>query len=265
MSDNELLHSPISDADEIRGDISRVETIDVDLTSAEKEISGTISPLNEVKGSITYGVGKGENIRYYDGSYNVTPSGSETILNTKNKMMLDDVTVRGISYIGADNSSGGGGVFVDLTSDTVAPQYLKYGIVAHNKTGAMITGTSQFFPIDAYEFDYNTGRVDDGVWQYESPTDTYADIYQVNADNTYLISLGGNVGSCFIAMFTAVDVTALSGGNATGTTIININSPTPHRNTTYECPSDGYIIVVKDDVGKQGVKSYVHNMTLGWT
>lgn len=52
-------------------------------------------------------------------------------------------------------------------------------------------------------------------------------------------------------------------GNIVGTRIINLNNPAPHNNATYTAPSDGYILVAKDNVGKSGVKTYVYDAA-GW-
>lgn len=38
----------------------------------------------------------------------------------------------------------GGNVLIDLTADTVTPSSLAYGVTAHDKSGAPITGTSTF-------------------------------------------------------------------------------------------------------------------------
>lgn len=43
----------------------------------------------------------------YEGSYNVTPKVSEQVLETKNKSLLDDITVFEIPYASVSNPSGG--------------------------------------------------------------------------------------------------------------------------------------------------------------
>ena len=48
------------------------------------------------------------NVPTYDGSYDVTPlPGAEIILETADKRMLDDVTVREIPYYETTNEAGG--------------------------------------------------------------------------------------------------------------------------------------------------------------
>lgn len=106
-------------------------------------------------------------------------------------------------------------------------------------------------------YDYNIGYVAAGTWAYENPTQTYTDIYEVKSGHTYFISLGGNVGTRFRAMFTTVDVTTITSGTVVGTQIININNPAAYRNVTYTAPSDGYIIIGKDNIGESGIYTYV--------
>ena len=87
------------------------------------------------------------------------------------------------------------------------------------------------------------------------------DIYRVESGHRYLISLGGNVGTRFRAMFTTTDVTTVSSGSVVGTNIINLNNPPAYRNTVYTAPSDGYIVIGKDNIGHSGLYTYVFDET----
>lgn len=156
-----------------------------------------------------------------------------------------------------------GNILVDLTNDTITADRLWRGYTAHGADGEPITGTLATVPMDPEHYDYNIGYVDNGTWKYENPTNTYTDIYPVISGHTYLIMLGQNVGSRFRAMFTETDVTTVSSGNVVGTRIINVNNPAAHANATYTAPSDGYILVAKDNVGKSGLKTYVYD-AVGW-
>lgn len=150
---------------------------------------------------------------------------------------------------------------IDLTDDTVAAEYIKAGITAHDKAGNVIVGSAQCFPLDPIVYDHNIGYISAGSWIYENPTRTYIDIYEVEADNTYLISLGSVVGSRFRCMYTNTDITTVTSGTITGTQIINQNNPQPYASATYKCTASGYVLVAKDNVGKSGLKSYVLNLT----
>ena len=154
-------------------------------------------------------------------------------------------------------------VLIDLTADTITADKLWHGYTAHGADGEPITGTLTAVPMEPDYYDYNIGYVDNGKWKYEKPTRTYTDIYSVQSGHTYMIMLGENVGSRFRSMFTETDITTVSSGNVVGTRIININNPTAHANATYTAPSDGYILVAKDNVGKSGIKTYVYDAA-GW-
>lgn len=154
-------------------------------------------------------------------------------------------------------------ILIDLTEDTVIPEKLGYGLTAHDKSGNIITGICAI-PMDPLHFDHNIGYVDNGTWKYQNPTRTYCDIYQVQAGNTYFFTLGGNVGSRFRAMFTTTDITLVSSGQVVGTRLVNVNNPATYANGVLNCTNDGYLIIAKDNVGKQNVKTYVYNATLAW-
>lgn len=154
-------------------------------------------------------------------------------------------------------------VLIDLTEDTVVADKLGYGLTAHDKAGNIITGTCQI-PLEPRDYDFKKGYVANGAWIYQDPTNTYADIYQVQAGNVYFYTLGGNVGSRFRTMFTTQDVTLITSGRVQGTQLLNLNNPDPYRNGTLSCTQDGYLIIAKDNVGKSGIKSYVYNATLAW-
>lgn len=153
-----------------------------------------------------------------------------------------------------------GRMLIDLINDTVTAQTLGKGITAHDRHGNLITGTAamQMIPI---EYDYNIGYVSNGTWTYENPTRTYTDIYEVQSGHRYFISLGQNVGTRFRVMFTTTDVRTVTSGSVAGNNIININNPASFRNTSYTAPSDGYIIVAKDNVGESGIYSYVYDVS----
>ena len=48
----------------------------------------------------------------YDGTYEVTPTFSKQTLNTYNKLMTDDLTVRPIEVIRTSNPQGGKTIFI---------------------------------------------------------------------------------------------------------------------------------------------------------
>ena len=78
-------------------DVTVDMTLDVDVTMAENayDVSADI-------GEFTY-IGSYET---YQGSYDVTPTSAVQTLDTNDKLMTDDVTVRAIPYYETRNVSG---------------------------------------------------------------------------------------------------------------------------------------------------------------
>ena len=157
----------------------------------------------------------------------------------------------------------GDATVVDLTGDTITSDKLIKGYTAHDASGAEITGTLASAPLIPLYYDFNCGYVASGTWIYENPTNTYIDIYGVKADHYYLLTLGSNVGSRFRAMFSTINVVDKT-TNVKGTTIINVSNPTALQQLYYTAPSDGYIIIGKDNIGKTGVNTYLYDVTEGW-
>lgn len=132
----------------------------------------------------------------------------------------------------------------------------------HNGSG-MVTNAVRCGCEEPYVYDYNSGYVQNGTWHYENPTQTYADIYRVVAGGSYFFSLGGSVGTRFRSMFTPTDVTQTT-TNVVGTTIKNINNPSPYANAEFTAPEDGFIIIAKDNIGASGLGSYFYDRTSKW-
>ena len=70
-------------------------------------VSGFIADFGEIS-SITQYVG-GEK---YEGDYIVTPKVTEQTILTKNKVLLEDVSIKEIPFYNVSNSSGGNTVFI---------------------------------------------------------------------------------------------------------------------------------------------------------
>ncbi len=132
----------------------------------------------------------------------------------------------------------------------------------HNGSGAVTNGV-RAGKMEPDVYDYNSGYVQNGTWHYENPTQTYVDIYRVEAGDSYFFSLGGTVGTRFRSMFTTQDVTQAT-GTVAGTTIKNINNPSPYASADFTAPEDGYIIVAKDNIGASGLFTYMYDRTRKW-
>ena len=132
----------------------------------------------------------------------------------------------------------------------------------HNGSGT-VANAVHAGKMEPYVYDFNIGYVNGPTWVYENPTNTFSDIYRVEAGHSYFIGLGGTVGTRFRAMFTTEDVTEAT-GNVAGVSIRNANNPAAYANAAYAAEEDGYIIVAKDNVGTSGLKSYVYDRTRRW-
>ena len=53
-----------------------------------------------------------KNKDFYIGNYEVTPKAEEQVLNTKDKIMVDDVTVKKVPYYETENDEGGLTVYI---------------------------------------------------------------------------------------------------------------------------------------------------------
>lgn len=113
--------------------------------------------------------------------------------------------------------------------------------------------------LTAYSLNFALGYVDNGTYKYlPSDTNQRMDIYQVDANKSYLIRLGSSIGNRFRVMFTATDVTQVT-ENITGTSIYNTNSPAAYINVLYKTNSSGYILVYKSS-SAQEIDTYVEEV-----
>ncbi len=158
----------------------------------------------------------------------------------------------------------GNQALIDLRSDTVAADKFRSGYTAHDAGGNLITGSLVSAALETYVYEQNCGYIASGRWIYENPTQTYIDIYVVEANHRYFITLGAEVGTRFRAMFTTVDVSKRTSGSVTGSTVINTDNPAAYTNVVYTPSSNGYIAIGKDNIGKTGVKTYVYDTTAAW-
>ena len=75
------------------------------IIASKKSIKGSITTKEKISGFVN--VGGMIQQESYDGSYEVTPTIGQQILQTKNKMMVNDLTIKSIPYSESDNSAGG--------------------------------------------------------------------------------------------------------------------------------------------------------------
>ena len=105
------------------------------------------------------------------------------------------------------------------------------------------------------------GQSMSGKWSINGSTVNYSDIYAVEADHTYLIQLGANVGSRFRALYTTQN-TAGSNVELTGTMVQNTSNPSAYASVTWKAPGYGYLTITKDNAGKSGIPTYVFDISV---
>lgn len=149
---------------------------------------------------------------------------------------------------------------VDVTLDEGQTYTVPAGY--HNGSGT-VENIVKSGRMEPFYYDYNSGYIQNGTWHYENPTQTYCDIYAVEAGKSYFFSLGGTVGTRFRSMFTTEDVTQTT-GTVVGTTIKNINNPQPFASADFTAPEDGFILIAKDNIGASGLGSYLYCRTDKW-
>lgn len=87
--------------------------------NCDKQLTGELSKLQDLSGQLSqeldlYGELSGSIVTggTYIGSYEVEPAFVEQILNTKNKIMVDDVDIHPIQLESVSNESGGNTVYI---------------------------------------------------------------------------------------------------------------------------------------------------------
>lgn len=156
----------------------------------------------------------------------------------------------------------GSDTLIDLTSDTVTPETLRYGYTAHNKAGELIIGTCKQIYEEPIAYDYVPGYTDSaGKWLYENSTNNHTDIYEIQEGHRYLLSLGAIVGTRFRAAVIETNPIGYKGTIA-GKSIIAVSNPTAYANRTFTAEVNGWLTVTKDNNYTAGLKSYLLDFTI---
>jgi hypothetical protein len=112
------------------------------------------------------------------------------------------------------------------------------------------------------DFDNSLGYVQNGKWTRGGTTVSYSDIYEVEANKNYFLSLGGTVGTRFRAIFTTTNINETELARVSGTAIIYTNDPPSYSSKAFSTIEDGYVIIQKDNQGTAGLKSYLYDLVL---
>lgn len=87
----------------LTGSIIAQEGTLVGIIKPSGSLSGSIRPNANLIGRVAMSVDH----EYYIGEYDVTPKIKSQVLETRDKLMSDDVTVRAISFYEVSNPQGG--------------------------------------------------------------------------------------------------------------------------------------------------------------
>ena len=152
----------------------------------------------------------------------------------------------------------GSEVLIDLTGDTVSADTLRPGITAHDKSGVQITGTYVPYSGPA-TFDYIPWYVMNGKWNYQNSTNNRSDIYEVEVGKTYIVILGGTVGTRFRAV--TIDENPVgTTTDQTGVVVSDLTNPKPYQGALFTATKP-YLAVTKDNASKSGVMTSLVEVT----
>ena len=190
-------------------------------------------------------------------------SGKVTGTMANNGAVSGIISTASGSYTVAEGyHNGSGSVSIDSAEQAkLVPENIRSGISILGVSGAINTAALE--PTTLRCGWVGTGN---GIWTYESPTDSLADMYEVTAGHEYWLTLGATVGTRFRAMFTTIDVSTITSGTVQGTAVntSGYNNPSAYQNLGYTPSEDGYLIVQKDNAGNTNLKTYLYDKTASW-
>lgn len=191
-------------------------------------------------------------------------------VNVSNNLGTKSIVANGTYNASSDSLDGYSQVVVDVPSSatgTIDITSNANGINVSSYAYADVNVPSPSYVKNPMEFDYNIGYVDKdsnnyGIWKYESPTNTYSDIYTIENGKTYLIGFGDTVSTRARGCITQTDVRTLgSGSQTTGEApLVGMYSGTiyPGNVWKFTAPFDGYFVFAKSNNGTSGVQSYFY-------
>lgn len=89
--------------------------INVKFAETNKPIKVNFTETNKaikINFGVVHHIGNADNKNRYNGSYEVTPKVTSQTLPTRDKFMIDDMTVEAIPYFETSNNSGGTTVYI---------------------------------------------------------------------------------------------------------------------------------------------------------
>ena len=117
--------------------------------------------------------------------------------------------------------------------------------------------------ISPIAYDDSSGYVYGLEWRWGGDTVSYSDIYEVEANKSYILLLGGVTGTRFRSIFTTVNILEVPeedrnpSNYITGIRVVYMADPEPYSSVVFNSTEDGYILVTKDNAGTSGLYSYL--------
>ena len=74
--------------------------------------------------------------------------------------------------------------------------------------------------------------------------------------------IGSVAGTRFRAMFSTININDTQEATVKGTTIYNLNNPSPYTSKIFSSTEAGYIIIQKDNQGVSNIPSYLFKIQL---
>ncbi|MBR0076094.1 MAG: hypothetical protein IJP96_10100 [Synergistaceae bacterium] len=222
----------------------------------------------------------GTNVGCADTSY-ATANASEILIN-KTAYLANGKTTGTMTNCGAINGTistivgaysipegyhnGSGTVSISNSEKAkIVPENIKNGVSILGVTGNLsATASEGLKEITPYKFDYHDGYFSGSVWRYYSTDYKYcSDIYQVQKDKIYFITLGNAVGSQFLSGFVTNDVSA-NHANSVAEIINDSGGGQRFSNFMFMPEQNGYLIILKDETFVTGIKTYLYDVTNTW-
>lgn len=124
-----------------------------------------------------------------------------------------------------------------------------------------ITGSHMInIVIPPYEYDYEKGYITNGKWTYQDSNNNHNDFYVVDAGHQYCLYLGNTVGTRFRATILPTNPVGTT-SDIQGTRVVETNDPVAMASAVFQCSSNGYLAIQKDNVGTSGLKTYLVDIT----
>lgn len=175
---------------------------------------------------------------------------------------MADITIMGATYRDVPSivlpADGGGTVeFYENDAFVVTETPDSHGGVILEITGTRMVNLF----LEPYAYDYMQGYITNAKWTYQDSDNNHNDFYIVEAGHMYCLYLGSTVGTRFRATVLPTNPVGTT-MDVQGTQVIEVNNPVSKASVVFQCASDGFLAIQKDNVGTAGLKTYLVDLTV---